>query len=237
MERADRNCVYDCMTWIIGDIHGCLEELDQLLRQIPHDDKLVFTGDYIDRGPDSKGTIDRLLEEKHRSVFLMGNHEDMLLQYYTRSPYNGSAWMMEANGGRKTLESYGMALHSKFTDLPLEHQNFYKNLILFYQEKDFAVVHAGVNVDHSSDLNYQRRDDLLWIRGKWFKNESKWGGKYLYFGHTPVSYMNADSNLQSPWFGRNSCGLDTGCVYGGFLTAMHHPSREVLQVKSRFDGF
>ncbi|MDH5657636.1 MAG: metallophosphoesterase, partial [Spirochaetia bacterium] len=67
--------------WIIGDIHGCLKALNSLLSKIPGDENLLFIGDYVDRGPDSAGVIDRIIIEKHRSVYLLGNHEEMMLDY------------------------------------------------------------------------------------------------------------------------------------------------------------
>ncbi|HNL70573.1 MAG TPA: metallophosphoesterase, partial [Leptospiraceae bacterium] len=69
--------------WIIGDIHGCLRELDALLDRIPEHEPLLFLGDYVDRGPDSAGVIERCLREKERSTFLMGNHESMMIHYFT----------------------------------------------------------------------------------------------------------------------------------------------------------
>ena len=118
------------MDWVIGDIHGCLLELELLLEQIPRKDKLVFLGDYIDRGPESAGVVDRLLKEKERSIFIKGNHETMFLSYF-KSPANeripDSAFIM--NGGEITLHSYGLKRGDQdFKKIPTIHRKFYQNL-------------------------------------------------------------------------------------------------------------
>src|SRR5690349_8000372 len=95
------------MSWIIGDIHGCLRELNELLKAVPADDPLVFVGDYIDRGPDSAGVVERVLAEHRRSTFLCGNHESMMLAHF-HSPQSaeGQSWLYGPNGGMQTLRSY-----------------------------------------------------------------------------------------------------------------------------------
>lgn len=92
----------------IGDIHGCPLSLDALLEKVAPtaEDTLLFIGDYIDRGPDSKGVIDRLikLNDEHNCIFLRGNHEELLLGYLDRGEYD--LWAI--NGGIQTLASYGL---------------------------------------------------------------------------------------------------------------------------------
>lgn len=217
------------MPWIIGDIHGCLRELNILLERIPSEEQLIFLGDYIDRGPDSKGVIDRLLLEKGRSVFLMGNHEAMMLEHF-KSPASEIGWLYEINGGRPTLASYGLKATSGSDRLPPDHLNFFRNLRLFYEGDDFIAVHAGFRISRGLDPNKQRREDMLWIREEWIAKLEQWKGKYVYYGHTPTHYI--ESGRKGPLIGQNSCAVDTGCVYGGNLTAIHHPDHRIIQVPS-----
>lgn len=221
------------MTWIIGDIHGCYRELAELLGKIPADEPLVFLGDYVDRGPSPRQVVELLLRERHRSVFLMGNHESMLLSHFFRpGEPEGEGWIMDMNGGRATLRSYDLRIHSKWEELPEAHREFYRNLVLFHETADFIAVHAGVRVEAGIDMNRQSREDLLWIRSLWIQNEARWNGKRIYYGHTPTVYLNESGDPSQPLYGKKSVGLDTGCVYGGYLTALRHPDGQLVQVKS-----
>ncbi len=215
------------MTWIIGDIHGCLRELNMLLSEIPVNDKLVFLGDYVDRGPDSMGVIDRLIQEKHRSYFLMGNHEDLMINYMKGET---NSWHLEINGGKETLDSYGLSLKSKFNDLPAAHQEFFDALEMYLDFDDFLAVHAGINSSRGIDPHKQSKTDLLWIRHLWLNHINDWKGKYVYFGHTPTIGIHATT---APVFYKNACAVDTGCVYGGKLTAIRHRDHKVIQIQSK----
>ncbi len=125
-------------TYAIGDIHGCLESLDQLLKKITPrpEDELVFVGDYIDRGPQSREVVDRLLTLPHRCVFLMGNHERMLLDFLAGEDED----IYLENGGRATLASYG----GDPDDIPAAHLAFFHNLRPMYETPDYLFVHAGI---------------------------------------------------------------------------------------------
>ena len=222
------------MEWIIGDIHGCIYELEALLDRIPGEDRLCFVGDYIDRGPDSARVVNRLLREKDRSVFLTGNHEAMLMAYFHNpgSP-EGESWTFMANGGQKTLRSYGLKDERDFLFLPKSHQEFYKSLKTYYEDDEFIVVHAGVRVLDNPDIKIQNKSDLLWIREEWINNENRWTGKKIYYGHTPTRYIQGFENEHIPLIGKKSVGIDTGCVYGGYLTAICPQNDEIVQVKSQ----
>lgn len=221
------------MTWIIGDIHGCSEELDELLGNLPPRDRLIFVGDYVDRGPWSNLVIDRLLKEEDRSVFLMGNHESMMLAYYhdPNSP-EGKSWTYWSNGGQQTLQSYGLSAADPWDKYPAAHRDFLERLKMYHEDDDFLVVHAGVRVNGSASLTKQNREDLLWIRLDWIRNEHRWQGKRIFYGHTPAHYVNGPQDLKQPIRGQNSVGLDTGCVYGGYLTAMNAETGELVQVSA-----
>lgn len=222
------------MSWIVGDIHGCAFELNELLRQIPADETLVFLGDYVDRGPDSSAVIARLIRESERSVFLMGNHEDMLLDHMRpdREAAMGT-WLHPLNGGRATLESYGLDERAVLADLPPGHAEFLRSLRLSYEEETFIAVHAGIRVGASTNLAEQDREDLLWIRQEWLNARDTYSGKTIYYGHTPSRHVVGLGNEASPIPGLHSLGIDTGCVYGGFLTAANTVTGDLLQVRAQ----
>lgn len=220
----------DISTWLIGDIHGCLDELDALLKKLPADAQLIFLGDYIDRGPDSKGCIERLMQEKHRSIFLRGNHEQMLLDYFL-GPDNTetSLWLHHANGGPQTLRSYDLEPDCEYTDLPATHREFIESLPLYHETENYIAVHAGVNTEVSR-LDEQSSRDLLYIRMNWISKEASWQGKHVFFGHTPARYLYGRERQHEIIKGKKSTGIDTGCVYGGSLTALNPATREIIQV-------
>ena len=217
--------------WIIGDIHGCLKSLTSLLSKIPGNEKLLFIGDYVDRGPDSSGVIDRILIEKHRSIFLLGNHEEMMLEYLTY-PGNPSAmyWLHKNNGGMETLDSYNLQKTAVLNDLPEEHLQFLHSLKLYHEEESFIAVHAGLRINGSVLLSDQKKQDLLWIRNEWIRNEIRWEGKHVFYGHTPSFMISDGASYQDLIQGRNSTGIDTGCVFGGYLTAINTKTDEIIQV-------
>jgi serine/threonine protein phosphatase 1 len=200
----------------IGDIHGCRTSLQELLARVcPTDcDQLVFLGDYIDRGPDSAGVIDDLLVLQSRfprSIFLRGNHEQMLLDVLAGE--DPAAFLL--NGGGKTIASYQMR-----GDWPpsAEHRQFFEELPALYQTGGFIFVHAGLRPGRP--LEEQIPEDLLWIRQDFLDSTDRWGGVVV-FGHTP---------RQEPLLDEHRIGLDTGCVYGGHLTCCDVLTRRCWQV-------
>jgi len=190
----------------IGDIHGCLDLLDGLLDRIvpTSDDILVFLGDYIDRGGDSPGVIDLLLELQKQfpaTVFLKGNHEQMLLQYLAGSLDLG--YLM--NGGITTLQQYE---HRGTPRLPDHHLEFLNRLQISYVRHEHIFVHAGLKPGRP--LARQTEDDMLWIRHEFLAhpNPCEWD-KVIVHGHTPQETIS---------FTSCRIGLDTGAVYGRQLS-------------------
>ena len=200
------------LTYAIGDIHGCLDKLRSLmLRCEKHADgrpmSLVFVGDYIDRGPQSCGVIDCLIDLKAQHgesvVTLMGNHEAMVLAAFDGS---GPVRLWLAQGGVATLESYGIA---EARELPRAHVDWLRALPLGYDDGRRFFVHAGVNP--ATPLEAQDDFDLLWIREPFLSHGGDYG-RLIVHGHTPL----ADG---VPDLCGNRLNLDTGAVFGGPLTA------------------
>jgi len=203
----------------VGDIHGCYEALCRLLERIPiawGRDRLVFLGDYIDRGPDSFEVVEHLIALGRRHpdvVFLKGNHEAMLLEYLEGRDRLTYLY----NGGRQTLESYlRRAPAAAGPPVPEEHRRFFESLRLFYETEDYLFVHAGMR--HGLPLARQRAEDLLWIREE-FLSERRPFGKRVVFGHTP---------FEEPLVEDNKIGIDTGAVYGNKLTCLQLPEERFI---------
>ena len=200
--------------YAVGDIHGCYDKLIALMDKIDIDfesDILVFLGDYIDRGPQSYEVVEYLanLKSKHtNTVFLKGNHEEMLEKYL-----NGKDRVSYlVNGGQQTLESYmNRAREEDEPPIPRKHLDFYNDLKIFYETENYIFVHAGLK--NKVPVDKQKTEDLLWIRKRFI--ESKYDfGKMVVFGHTP---------LHEPLMLPNKLGIDTGAVYGNKLTCVRLP--------------
>jgi serine/threonine protein phosphatase 1 len=213
-------------TFVVGDLHGCVDELNVLLDGIAptSDDGFVFLGDYIDRGPASRAVIDRLLRlvvDGPRCVFLKGNHEDMFLAYMGFAGNYGDVFL--ANGGRATLASYGLEGYAGAQvaeRLPPAHLEFLTRLERHHTTGAFFCVHAGINPLRSVDL--QRDEDLYWIREEFIRNRHRLPHTVL-FGHTP----HREVLLDLPY----KVGLDTGLVYRNKLSCLDVTTLELLQVR------
>lgn len=202
----------------IGDIHGCFDKLKELFSVLPcfDNDTIVFLGDYIDRGPDSRKVVEFVIDLKRkrgdRTVCLMGNHERMLLDYLEGR--NRELFLL--NGGKATIEQYE---RNGVIDIPDEHLSFFRSLKQIYITEDYVFVHAGVMPGISLDC--QKEEDLLWIRGDFLFSDFDFKKKII-FGHTPMK-------SHQPYFDKNKIGIDTGAVYGGFLTAIQLPEEKIYQ--------
>ena len=181
----------------IGDIHGEVEKLNSLIDKLDlqKQDKVIFLGDYIDRGLNSKAVIERILDlsKKIECVFLKGNHEDMLLKTkITQSQDDIEHWLL--SGGISTYDNYG--------DYPAifnTHGKFLDSLKLYHIEQNYMFVHAGINP--KKELSEQTKDDLLWIREEFLDNSHNLPYKII-FGHTPFI---------EPLILNDKIGIDTGC--------------------------
>jgi serine/threonine protein phosphatase 1 len=201
-------------TYVIADIHGCLGSLQALLAllRLQPTDELVFLGDYIDRGPESRGVIECLVGLPGAPVFLKGNHEDLLLNALAGE--DEATWLL--NGGYTTLLSYGGRER-----IPESHLAFFRSLRLYHETPKAICVHAGIQPGVA--LADQDEEDLLWIRRPFIEYEGTYA-KPIVAGHTPQAeaMIRPDRLL-----------IDTGCFKGGPLTAMRLPDRRLFQVPSR----
>ena len=206
----------------IGDIHGCLWSLEKLLNILPVNwgkDLVIFLGDYIDRGPDPRGVIEKILELKEfykdKIITLKGNHEWMFERFLKGIDID----IFLYNGGGMTLKSY----YNKegYLEIPEEHLKFLRELKLYYETEDYIFVHAGLRP--GKELKEQSEEDLLWIRESFYLSEYKFP-KIVVFGHTP---------FPAPLILEDRIGIDTGCVYGGALTAIELPEKKIYQIECR----
>jgi serine/threonine protein phosphatase 1 len=204
-------------TIAIGDIHGCSKALHGLIAEIKPqaDDCLVFLGDYIDRGPDSRGVIEALLDVRERcnTKFLLGNHEVMLLGALRGLP--ADLWLK--TGGQQTVTSYGGRLEN-ISEL---HRDFLRSCLHYYETETHIFVHANYKADLPMDQ--QTEASLFWDHLTDYVPEPHVSGKHVVLGHTP------QNRGEVGWFGHFTC-LDTGCVGGSWLTALDVDSLETWQV-------
>jgi len=225
------------MIYAIGDIHGQLKQLDRALSLIETDGgsnaEIVFLGDYTDRGLESRGVIERLLEGRNNSKpwhFLKGNHDRMFSWYLQSQPihdphlFHGLHWLHPRMGGATTLLSYGITLddtrrsgeiHAEARKkIPETHLNFLNSLDLMYRTSDLAFVHAGIRP--GVPLESQEENDLLWIREGFIENTTD-HGPLIVHGHMA---------LDKPTHFGNRIDLDGGAAYGRELTPVVFEGRK-----------
>jgi serine/threonine protein phosphatase 1 len=203
----------------IGDIHGCYKKLETLFHRLPIDperDFLIFMGDYINRGPESREVISYLLDIRRKTpntVFLLGNHEYELLEYVrTGDPEN--LRILRPMGVEETLSSYGESSMRALRDLsfmPEAHKAFLNELQPYFRLNRYLFVHAGI-VPGESPENCSL-DRLLTVREVFLKYTEPLGATIV-FGHTP---------FETPFVAPDKIGIDTGAVYGNLLTAVELP--------------
>ncbi len=191
--------------FFIGDIHGCGETFRKLLTEeigIGKNDRVICIGDYIDRGPDSKGVVDLILDLRKKGFridTLRGNHEQMLLDS-ENSMEDFSLWLM--NGGEDTLKSFEV---ESIDELEPVYIDFFRQTKFFILTDEFIAVHAGLNFNSDDPLG--DKNAMLWIRG-YDVDRSLLEGRLLIHGHTPME----GRIIRSQDF-TNVINIDGGCVY------------------------
>ncbi|MDA0967542.1 MAG: metallophosphoesterase family protein [Proteobacteria bacterium] len=220
----------DTRIYAIGDIHGNADLLNQLHKKINDDAKqyyvqnkiIIYLGDYIDRGLQSKEVIDTLINnplEGFKKIYLKGNHEEALLTFL-EEPEFGDSWFLQ--GGQATVRSYGAKLHDKDNQrlgmtevhknfnnsLPSKHLEFYRNLKISHIESDYIFVHAGLKP--GVDIKKQKDWDMLTIREEFVFSKKEFD-KTVVFGHTIFT---------EPFQKNKRIGIDTGAYAYGKLTCV-----------------
>jgi len=218
----------------IGDIHGCLNELTALHKKIlTHDkfdaknDSLIYLGDYIDRGKNSKEVINQILKLKNNkinTINLMGNHDEFMIDFLFNKKNDIKNWINF--GLDQTIRSYGIEIVEFIKDgfedsiidrlrntllekMDEEHINFFKNLELSFTTEKYLFVHAGV--DPKKKLEDQTKQDFLWSRSNDFFNKDFKMDKIIVHGHTPEIEI-----VSHPY----RINIDTGCYFSGKLSCV-----------------
>jgi serine/threonine protein phosphatase 1 len=226
--------------YAVGDVHGCLGHLDRLLDLIDGDlagcaltSRLVLLGDLVDRGPDSAGVIDRLIERELPTDgvdCIMGNHEEVMLDCLAGRVELFDSWLRY--GGVQTLESYGLSVAGILSPtfdvrieleraIPPRHVQFLQSMKDYVRIGDYLFVHAGIRPD--VPLDRQSGRDLRWIR-QGFLDDTTDHAMMVVHGHTIVQEVD---------FRPNRIAVDTGCYVSGQLSALVLEARKtrVLTVR------
>ncbi len=204
----------------IGDVHGCSKTLSDLLMRLrlDKDDQIIFIGDYIDRGPDSRGVIDQILDLRAKGfqvTTLLGNHEYMFIE--TLDPEADVEFWEDRCGGLQTLASFGVA---SYRDLDPVYRSFFQGLEFHVKIEGHIFVHAGL--DFSTPDIFENRYAMLWAR-QTVVDTKKLGRKRIIHGHTPQPRNITELQRQRIRTNR-ILNIDNGCVYPhveglGYLTA------------------
>lgn len=202
--------------FIIGDIHGCAETTKRLVEDVIQpsgSDRLVFLGDYIDRGPNSKGVIDYVKELSRHADFevvaLRGNHEQMLLNAL-ENVAEFDLWMF--NHGYTTLHSYGISpygssIYEVLQQFPKEHEQFIRNMPFFYESPNYLAVHAGFDFDRQ---DYAANEfTMVWTR-QMQVNPEMTNNRPVIHGHTPISLDIIQTSVDHKEWDIN---VDNGCKF------------------------
>ena len=224
--------------YAIGDIHGCLDLLQELFSLISDDlaaspcvhHKIITIGDYCDRGPNTRGVIDFLIEKQKsgNTICICGNHDQRMLEFPDMADEIGESFLHY--GGRQTLASYGVdpdgydtfgQLAKAFKRaLPSAHMKFLDNLPLMYEEGDYVFAHAGIRP--GVDLSEQSPKDLLWIRELFLQHQGA-HEKVVVHGHTIHDIFDIQPNR---------INLDTGAFQSGILSCAVLEKNEVRLIQA-----
>lgn len=229
---------------VIGDIHGCLDELKQLFTKLgyewkkglpihPEDRTPVFVGDITDRGPHSIECIQlvyQLVIQEKRALYVPGNHCNKLYRFFLGNP------VKEAHGLETTVEEYRQLSQKKQKEVKKQFQTLVELSPLYHllPEANAVIAHAGIKEDDIGQKNKRIKTFVLYgditgeklldgrpVRRDWAQNYR--GTLWIVYGHTPT---------KAPRFVNKTVNIDTGCVFGGALTAFRLPEEEIISVPS-----
>jgi serine/threonine protein phosphatase 1 len=220
--------------YAIGDIHGCLSDLTSLHKKILTNDKfqikedlLIYLGDYIDRGLNSKKVIDQIIKLKNNKIktkHLMGNHEELMIDFLINKKNNIKNWLNF--GVDQTFKSYGIEIVEFIKDgfeddvidrlrntlldkMDNTHIDFFNKLELSFSIGKYLFVHAGIDPD--KNLKEQTKKDYLWSRSNGFFDKNFKAEKIIVHGHTPEENI-----INNPY----RINVDTGCYFSGKLSCV-----------------
>lgn len=214
--------------YAISDIHGCSKTFKALLEkiQLSKTDELYLLGDYVDRGPNSKGVIDyiwQLQKEGYTVNCLKGNHEEMMIQ---ARHHSGAKNMWIKNGGFETLQSFNTV---DVRDVSLDYFSWMVQLPLYFEVENYILVHAGLRFGVGDVLDH--KEAMLWQRN-WYNNiDYEWlGNRMIVHGHTPIFTKFIKAQL-SQLSSKQYLDIDNGCCYSklGFnkLTAFDMTNQKI----------
>jgi len=220
--------------YAIGDIHGCLSDLTSLHKKIFTSDKfkikedlLIYLGDYIDRGLKSKQAIDQIIKLKNSKIktkHLMGNHEELMIDFLINKKNNIKNWL--DFGADQTFKSYDIEIVEFIKDgfedsvidrlrnallekIDTTHIDFFNQLELSFSTEKYLFVHAGIDPD--KNLTEQNKKDYLWSRSNSFFDKNFKAKKIIVHGHTPEENI-----INYPY----RINIDTGCYFSGKLSCV-----------------
>lgn len=212
-------------TLAVGDIHGCAKAFDKLLETIHlrPEDKLITLGDYVDKGPNSKGVLDRLLylHENNQLIPLKGNHELMMLDAY-QNQHHENFWVTVA--GKTTLASYGDTdKNNPLANIPDDHWTFVRHHCLdWYETNNHIFVHA--NLDPELPLHKQSEHNLFWQ--KLYPRQGHYSQKIVVCGHT------SQKDGRPVNMGHQIC-IDTWACGKGWLTCFDVDTGKIWQTNQK----
>lgn len=227
--------------WVIPDIHGFSRTVASLVQDIikpERQDEIYFLGDYIDRGPDSRGVIDfirQLQREKYNVVAIKGNHEDVMVDLFDAGTKSKNSWWRSFRnkkynawigmGGKPTLTSFGV---HHLQDVPEDYIDWMRGLPHYHMLDHFILVHAGINC--KIDNPFEDTRSMLWLRDYEIRPE-KLGGRRIIHGHVPVNMELITMSVSNPHY--KFIDLDngpyiTGKTGFGNLVALELGSMEMV---------
>jgi len=215
---------------MISDIHGCLDQFDQLIAALNIEsvsDKLILIGDYVDRGPNSKEVVEKVMSlvKDYGAIALRGNHDQRLVDLIRSSNPTIQTKFIE-HGGIETIRSY-CNITSENSEVDLNtainfimnnynhHIEFLSNLPLYYEDDHHLYVHAGINPNYTN-WKEQSDYDFMYIKDE-FIYQPTIIDKKIVFGHTKAIDIHQKADI---WFGEDKIAIDGGCAYGLQLNAL-----------------
>jgi serine/threonine protein phosphatase 1 len=225
------------MRYVIGDIHGGCNTFLALLKQISlkHNDTLYLLGDYVDRGADSKGVLDtilQLLSDGFDVRPVRGNHDDMMLRTFTGDHDEYSGFWLES-WGRVVLKSFGVG---HIQDVPERYTAFLKELPFSRCDDQFAFVHAGLDMSKRDPIHQSACEYTLWSRTTGYIDLAKLGGRRLITGHTIHDLEQIRSSLTTIHIHLDNGAFTSLQPRHGNLLALNLETMELL-IQPWLDGY